>query len=102
MHDDRWFHPTRLYEYWFFIVPALLAIAFFARVWVDRRASHARDRELVRLAGNHDQANHLVSVEMAGHAGLSRELARDRLIKRLRGDAPGGPRVRRSRVFVGR
>jgi len=100
---DRWFHPTRLLEYWFFLVPALLAVAYFARVWIDRRAEAARARELARLAGSRERAEQLLSIELAGHAGLSRKVARQQIIRRLRGDsAPRGPRVKRRRVFLGR
>jgi len=97
-----WFHPTRLLEYWFFLVPGLLALGVLAALWIDRRASTRRDDELVRLAGSREQAEHLLSLEMAGHAGLSRDRARELLIRRLRGDAPRGPRVKRRRVFNGR
>jgi len=83
---DRWFHPTRLLEYWFILIPLLLAAGLLAAWWIDRRADSRRERELVQLChGSRAQAENLLAVEMATRPGITRALARESLIRRLRG-----------------
>ncbi len=87
-HSDDWFHPTRLVEYWFFLVPALLGLAVLASWWIDRRAVARREAELARLCqGNRAHVENLVSLEMASRPGVTRAIARERLITRLRGSS---------------
>lgn len=82
---DRWLHPTRMADYWFVIVPALLSLGVFAGWWIDRRAAARRDQELVRLCqGSRAQAENLIVLELATHPGITRAIALERLISRLR------------------
>jgi hypothetical protein len=83
--SDRWFHPTRLLEYWFVVVALLLVAGLGAAKWIDWRAEQRLDRELVGLClGSRDHAERLIAVEIARHPGLSRKLARAKAIALLR------------------
>ena len=80
-----WFHATRMLEYWFVIVPALLSLAVFARWWIDRRAAARIEQELLRFCqGSRAQAENLIVVELASHPGITRAIALESLISRLR------------------
>jgi hypothetical protein len=82
---DHWFHPTRVFEYWFFLVPVLLALALFVSSRIDRRGAAELESELVRLCqGSRSQAENLIAIEMGGRPGITRAIAVKSLIARLR------------------